>query len=64
MKKSEFESKAEEWQLFIDLFKVCLKAVLLHSGNKKPSTAVLMLLGCWNEGNLQQHVPHTECNQI
>ena len=30
----------QEWRLFIDSSKLSLKAVLLHNGNKQPSTPV------------------------
>ena len=36
-----FEHDPAEWRLFIDSSKSCLKAVLLHNGNKKPSISLV-----------------------
>jgi hypothetical protein len=40
MEQLEFEHKAHEWQLFINLSKVSLEVFLLHNRNKKPSVPV------------------------
>ena len=36
----DHEYKVSEWRLFINSNKTSLKAVLLHSGNRKPSVPI------------------------
>ena len=43
--KLGFEHLTDDWRLFIDFSKRCLKATLLHNGNVKPSILVVLVVG-------------------